>query len=545
MSPRRGSWLLVAALVVGGYSSTEQGSGAVGSPTPPGPTVPASNSGSPDRPSPTPDPGVAARALLTEVDTAGRATGDDLRAAAVTALDTDLAGLVHEAWTPRVHEDMDAWPVTVGEASIGLDGTVALDVVIAAPPDGDGDLVLRWLPGATVLGDAVEQLSVQVDGTSTEPDVDADGARIRLGVPVDRDVLVRVQATYRVPGPGVTLEEGGPGGHGLLARTDEAVMLGHWLPLVALASDDGPMLARGDVGAFPAGVFSVVVEHEGSLVSGGRERDCPDPEPSCSWVQGVGLRDLAMVLLEAGSTTGATTTSGVEVAVHVPGGSEPTLDAAAGAVADEAARTLDLLEDDLGPLPWTTLDVVAAPLAPWALGMEFPGMIWVDPGAWPQAGPDRGSYVLVHEVGHQWFHAHVGNGSLSAPVVDESLAQYLSVLAFDGLFGDGQGAALAGRSLGGRHDEAVAAGVPDEAPAQPLAAFSTDHAYSAAVYGRGGQAWVDAEQVAGRAAVVGALQVLVERFGLREVDAAGVLAVVRETAPEAAPILAEGWGLDE
>ncbi len=549
MTSRRAAWLLVAALAVGGCTSTGQGRPAETAPAVTGPTTPSRPSTQPDRtsptptpaPSPTPDPGLAARAILTDVDTAARETPDGLRAAATAALDADLVGLVHDQWAARVHEELPGWPVHVGEASLALDGTVALDVVIAVPPDADSDLVLRWLPSAPALGDAVEHLSVTVDGVPTEPDVDAEGARMRVPVPVDRDVLVRVEATYRVPARELVADDGSPAGYGLLARTDEAVMLGHWLPLVALATDDGPMLARGDVGAFPPGVFSVVVQHEGTLVSGGEERDCPEPTPDCTWLQGVGLRDLAVVLLDRATTARATAPSGVTADVHVPDGTDPEL--ATDAVADEAARALELLADDLGPLPWPTLDVVAAPIAPGAIGMEFPGMVWVDPGAWPGPGPDLGSYVLAHEVGHQWFHALVGNGSLSAPVVDESLAQYLSVLAFDGLFGDGQGAALADRSLGGRHEDAVAAGVPDEAPAQPLGAFSSGRAYGAAVYGRGGQAWVEAEQAVGRAAVVEALRVLVARFGLRQVDEGVVLDIVREIAPAAADPLADGWGL--
>jgi hypothetical protein len=197
----------------------------------------------------------------------------------------------------------------------------------------------------------------------------------------------------------------------------------------------------------------------------------------------------------------------------------------------------------MGRLPWPSVDIVAAPIAPGALGMEFPGMVWVDPGAWPEGGPDLGAYVLAHEIGHQWFHALVGNGSLYAPVVDESLAQYLSVVAFDAMFGPGEGAALAARSLGGRHEAALADGVPDEAPAQDLADFASARSYGANVYGRGGQAWVDADLAAGRPPVVEALRVLVSRFGLREVDEQVVLDVVREVAPDAVGPLADGWGI--
>jgi hypothetical protein len=504
--------------------------------SPPARTAPGHASSSALDPTTTADPAVEARRLVTDAAAAADAGPDAVRSAVATAMADDLSGLVADPWEDRVLEGLPDWPVTVGEATVGLDGRVELDVVVAAPADDDGELVLRWLPAAPALGNAVERLEVTVDGTAVEPTVDGPGARLVVPVAADTDHAVRVQAAYRVPERLRVEDDGTPAGYGLLSRTDDAVMLGHWLPLVALPSDDGPMQARGDVGAFPPGAFSVVVRHEGTVVSGGEERDCPAPAAGCTWLQGVGLRDLAAVVLAE-----AVTAEGQGVAVHLV----PDSDAAerGDPVAQEAATVRQALARDLGDLPWPTVDVVAAPISPGALGMEFPGLVWVDPGAWPAAGPGLGSYVLAHELGHQWFHALVGNGSLSAPVVDESLAQYLSVVAFDEVFGPGSGASLADRAMAGRHAGALAEGVPDEAPAQPLADFSSAEAYGANVYGRGGQAWVTAEDAAGRDTLLAALRTLVERYGLREVDVGIVVDVVTEVAPAAATPLADGWGV--
>lgn len=520
----------------------EQPTGTTTQPSTGAPTRAAGSPPSPTRsPSPTPDPQALARGLLTDVDAAGRASPDEVRTAVDTALQAEMAGLVNEEWEGRVRDLLPSWPIHVGEATLGLDGSVDLDMVLVAPPDDDGELVLRWLPSAPALGDAVEDLSVTVGGTTADVTVDADGARLSVPVRPDQAAVVRVTAAYRVPARTTVVDDGTPAGYGLLARTDDAVMLGHWLPLVALPGDDGPMLSRGDVGAFPPAVFSLVVQHEGTLVSGGEERACPERAPDCTWLQGVGLRDVSALVHDRATAATATTSSGVAATAHAPGG-EVTAESVQQ-VADEAAAALEALTDDLGRLPWPSLDVVAAPIAPGAAGMEFPGMVWVDTGAWPHPGPDFGSYVLAHEVGHQWFHALVGNGSLSAPVVDESLAQYLSVVAFDDLFGEGEGTVLAERFLGGRHDAALDSGVPDEAPAQALGDFATAQSYGAAVYGRGGQAWVDAEQVVGRPAILDALRVLVDRFGWQQVDEQEVLDVVREVAPDAADVLVEGWGM--
>ena len=524
--------LLLAACTTGSPSGTATPATPPTSATPAAPVVPSSLS-----PSPRTDPAAEARTRLTDVEVAAASAPDELRVAVATLLGDELDGLVVDAWEDRVLEGLPTWPVVAGEATMGLDGEVELDVVVDTPPDADGDLVLRWLPGAPALGDAVRELAVRVDGAPVEPVVDGPGARLVVPVEDGTRHVVRVTAAYRVPDRDAIVDDGTPAGYGLLARTDDAVMLGHWLPLVALASDDGPMQARGDVGAFPPAAFSLVVHHDGGLVTGGEDRACPDPRPGCTWVQAVGLRDVAAVLLGDGATTGATARG---VAVHVPAGDLPG--ASPDVVADEAAQLVDALAAPLGELPWPTVDVVAAPIGPGAAGMEFPGIVWLDLGAWPDGGPGFGAYVLAHEVGHQWFHALVGNGSLSAPVVDESLAQYLSVVAFDAVHGPGAGDALATRSIAGRHAAALAEGVPDEPPAQPLDAFATARSYGANVYGRGGQAWLDAEDVAGRGAVLEALRVLVARFGLREVDEQVVVDVLREVAPKAVPPLVDGWG---
>lgn len=508
---------------------------------PPGTVTPTQDGGASASPD-LEDRQAEARTLLTDVRAAaGIADGDQLRAAVAALLPADFDGLVAPSWTATVREGLPAWPIMTGEATLGLDGAVALDVVLAAPPDPDGTLVLRWLPAATALGDAVTSIAVTVDGEAVEVEQDGVGARLLVPVPTNASVVVRVAATYVVPPRIDIADDGSPAGYGLLARTPEALMLGHWLPLPTLATDDGPMETRGDVGGFPAGAFSIVVHHDGTLVSGGEERDCPQPADGCSWLQGIGLRDLAVVLLANATTVSATTAHGVQAVAHVPAGA--LVAAAVEAVAQEAADGLATLTAAFGELPWPAVDVVGAPLEPGALGMEFPGIVWVDPGAWPETDADLGSYVLAHELGHQWFHALVGNGSLSAPVVDESLAQYTSVLVFDALFGDGAGARLAARSLGGRHARALDDGVPDDRPAQPLGAFSTDRSYGASVYGRAGQAWVDAEAAAGRAAVVAALRVLVSRHGLREVDERTVVDLLREQVPGAVDAIVTGWGM--
>ena len=49
-------------------------------------------------------------------------------------------------------------------------------------------------------------------------------------------------------------------------------------------------------------------------------------------------------------------------------------------------------------------------------------------------------FVIAHEVAHQWWHAMVGNDSISAPVVDEPLAQFSACVHFEQAHPDDGGA---------------------------------------------------------------------------------------------------------
>ena len=211
--------LLLAACTTGSPSGTATPATPPTSATPAAPVVPSSLS-----PSPRTDPAAEARTRLTDVEVAAASAPDELRVAVATLLGDELDGLVVDAWEDRVLEGLPTWPVVAGEATLGLDGEVELDVVVDTPPDADGDLVLRWLPGAPALGDAVRELAVRVDGAPVEPVVDGPGARLVVPVEDGTRHVVRVTAAYRVPDRDAIVDDGTPAGYGLLARTDDCLL---------------------------------------------------------------------------------------------------------------------------------------------------------------------------------------------------------------------------------------------------------------------------------------------------------------------------------
>jgi len=441
---------------------------------------------------------------MTDVEGASGMRPEQVRAAALYLLEGDWEDHVHPDWRTRVAEWAPTAPIVVGDVTIAEDRrtvTADLAMVLAAPTD---EVVLRALAAASVLGDTAFDIQVSVDGAAIEPEVDRDGARVIVRLPTAAEEqdgrVLRVTTTYRIPLADDVIDDGGPAGGGLLARSADVTTLGHWLPVPTF--DPGPMVPRGDVGAFDAALWSVRVRHPGVLVTGGTETPCPQEPAGCTSVVGIGLRDLSGALLDEGRAVAEVAGEHLAIRGFGPAGREPE------AVTDEAAASAVVLTEAFGPLPWRELDVVAVPLG--HAGMEFPGMIWLQSSRWASDG-GFASYVTAHEVGHQWFHALVGNGSLSAPFLDESVAQYTAYLVFADLYGEEQAASLASEQFGGRFNRA---GRPDDPVCLALDAFASASSYGAVVYGLGGQLWVDLDQQFGRDRVLAMLRMLIEQVGL-------------------------------
>ena len=529
---RAGRWLVAIALLAG-CTSTATGPSAPSpgrtgeTPVPASPTVGAPSA------SPTVDPLAEARRRLTDVEAAAATDPVGLRVAVATAMRDDLDGLVAEAWEDRVLEGLPGWPVTTGRARIA-DGAVELDVVIAAPPDDDGQLVLRWLPAAQALGDAVASTAVEVDGAPVEVETDAAGARLLVPVDPGEDHLVRVTAAYTVPDRDRIVDDGSPAGYGLLARTPTATMLGHWLPLVALPSDDGPMQARGDVGAFPPAAFSLLVEHPGTLVTGGAERPCPTAARRVHL--GAGHRG-------AGPLGGRAGRRGPGRGVTAwwctprPG---PSRGWTPWRTRPRPGWRRSTTPSARCPgLRWTSW---LPPCHPGRLAWSSPAWSGWIPGRGPRPGRSSGPTCWPTSWATSGSTPWSATGPCPRPWSTSpwpSTSRW-SCSTAGSATGPGTPSRTARWAAGTTGP--IGQGVTDEAPAQPLAAFASAESYGADVYGRGGQAWVDAEDAAGRDEVLDALATLVARYGLRQVDPELVLDIVREVAPDAAPTLADGWG---
>jgi hypothetical protein len=372
-------------------------------------------------------------------------------------------------------------------------------------PD-DGTAEFRVLPGLPALDTGLRIRDVTVNGKATRPAVD----RALLQVPVKRGrstaVDVRLSFSYRVP------EQGPTGGRplsqetiGVLSRTRDVVLLGHWFPVwLPPGADADPGLSGfGDIGNFAAGAITarVLVPTGYDVVSGGVNIDRSDKGGSTTVTEsGVGLRDLALAV---GRGLRHATMPAGDVTVRATGEAGLDLDGSARETADDVQALAALY----GPYPWAEVDVVAAPLGPGIGGMEWPGMVWV-------AGTEEEflgvlSLALAHELAHEWWHALVGNDSIRAPVVDEPLAQYSMCLATaPRQLGDVECVGLGRGGLGGSRRDACAD--------RPTNEFASADEYGRLVYDQAPGFYFALSDAVGQDATVAALRGVVARhaFGI-------------------------------
>jgi aminopeptidase N len=165
-----------------------------------------------------------------------------------------------------------------------------------------------------------------------------------------------------------------------------------------------------------------------------------NPDNSRTWqIAGGPLRDMTVMAgpfqAVSENAAGATVTS-----YYLPGHQ-----AAAQAVLAHAAASLRLYGDTYGPYPYTELDVVEAPLN--VRGMEYSGLVLIGADLYRDQR-EYLTFLVAHEVAHQWWYNVIGNSPYREPWLDEGLTEYSAFDYYRGVFG--QSAAerlLAGRWL--------------------------------------------------------------------------------------------------
>ena len=147
-----------------------------------------------------------------------------------------------------------------------------------------------------------------------------------------------------------------------------------------------------------------------------------------------------------------------------------------------ATDALRVFQNRFGAYPYRELDVVETPTA--AGGIEYPGIVVIGRNLYKSARDAQFfEFATVHEVSHQWWYGMVGDDQVNQPWVDESLAQYSSLIYFEDSYGAVARQTILRDAFQGPYNRAKSAG-RDMPVNLPVAAYDESN-YSAIVYDKG------------------------------------------------------------
>ena len=421
----------------------------------------------------------------------------------------------------------------------------------AEVPAQPGVMHFRVFAGMDAFDSGLSITNVTQNGVAVEADLD----RALLTIPADarpgRTTTIELDFRFAVDQMAanenlfgaLTGESLQPDQVGLLGRTETGMQLGHWFPVwlpPGIRTDPDPS-GFGDIGAFPAANIcaTITVPPGYQTITGGTLVDTTDT----SVVEaGAGLRDFA-ILVSNDMILSAAVVNGVEVRAWGPDGDEE----AVLTVLDYAEQSQRALTAAFGPYPWREIDLVAAPLGGGVGGMEWPGMIWIEQSMFAGGLPGMGQFgdllddptlesmlgsvggpalatslewTIAHELGHEWWHATVGNDSIASPAVDEPLAQFSACIAMIDIHPDNWRDICEAQTID-QYAQARALGIGDTAAEQASDAFESSIQYGAIVYGKAPGFYLEAADLIGWNELVTALKTFVadNAFSLVSTDA--------------------------
>jgi len=433
----------------------------------------------------------------------------------------------------------------------------------ATIPATSSTMYFRIFAGMDAFNANLEIDHVSVNGSSADFVVDT--ALLTIEGPADLDDTTVVSATFSYTidqmaanesifgaFDGSTLE---PDQVGLLGRTDSGMQLGHWFPVWlpdGTRTDPDPS-GFGDIGAFPAAAICARIAAPGEyqIVTSGVELGSED---GALLTGGTGLRDFAVVLSnDLAEASGVV--DGVSVRVWGPADDPDAL----ATVLDHALLSQQALVDAFGPYPWQEIDLVSTPLGGGVGGMEWPGMIWIERSMFAGGLPGMGDlggledlfgdvdldsllggaggiggsggiggiaidttleWTVAHELGHEWWHALVGNDSIASPAVDEPLAQFSACIAMQQIHPDNWRAICEAQTIE-QYAMTRALGVADAPADQASDEFSNALQYGAVVYGKAPGFYLETADLIGWDSLTAALADFIEQnaFTLVSTDA--------------------------
>ncbi len=323
---------------------------------------------------------------------------------------------------------------------------------------------------------------ITLDGTpaSGALEVQDTALRVALAQPLAPNAAVNIHLDFSV-----TIPRNSKGHYSDFTATDSVTTMPTVYPLIPAYDAQGWHIELpppyGDLVYAAASLYAVTMTVPTTMTviaSGSTVSTADNGNGTTTWrLVGAPMRDfdlnVSAQLQKASAVLGETT---------VNSWYEPA-DADAGRKALQfATDALRVYENRFGTYPYREFDVVETPTT--AGGIEYPGIVAIARNLYRDArSADFFEFATVHEVSHQWWYAMVGDDQVNQPWVDESLAQYSSLIYTEDVHGKDAARVVLRNYFSSPYTRAKDAG-HDMPVNLPVAAYN-EADYSAIVYGKG------------------------------------------------------------
>ncbi len=258
--------------------------------------------------------------------------------------------------------------------------------------------------------------SAEVDGVAVRTKAGDNWLELTLPKPIVPDAATEIQIVYRLAVPSQSDLR--------LGRSGGVIALGTWYPAVQTFRNGAwpkyRFIDNGDPFSSESADYHVELTVKGapSSLTVASSGTVESQEGSTYILSGTNLREFAVTLSSRYQTSyrvvGKTTVRSFYLPEQAAGGK---------AILDAAAAALAWGNEHLGLYPYETLNL-AEMVVPSGSGQEYSRMIIFGSGDYNSRKGEL-TYLVAHEVFHQWFYGLVGNDQVDEPWLDEGFVTQL------------------------------------------------------------------------------------------------------------------------